>query len=112
MATYQEINAFVGEHYSGLYVSHLYKATGVLAEHEVWISHLYSPDGPKVFTLARPDGRLLDVSNSVHRLQGIDTLGRCEWFALCPNDAVKLIPHVGLGLVAACQSCADFVESC
>lgn len=32
---------------------------------------------------------------------------RCEYFALCTNDADGYVKHPILGLVPTCQRCAD-----
>jgi hypothetical protein len=37
-------------------------------------------------------------------------MARCEWFALCENEATKLIPHPILPDVPTCDRCAKRVE--
>jgi hypothetical protein len=37
--------------------------------------------------------------------------GVCEWFALCTNPAIGLLPHPVLKLVPVCQRCCDKVEA-
>ena len=32
---------------------------------------------------------------------------RCQWFALCMNDAAVLVPHPVLGDVPTCHRCAQ-----
>lgn len=32
---------------------------------------------------------------------------RCQWFALCENEATTTEPHPVLGNVPICQRCAD-----
>lgn len=31
----------------------------------------------------------------------------CQWFAMCDNDAVGVVPHPALDVVPTCRRCAD-----
>lgn len=45
------------------------------------------------------------------RLAAIETrVRRCEWFALCENEATHDEPHPVLGSVPCCDRCATFAS--
>lgn len=39
-----------------------------------------------------------------------DEVQRCEWFALCGNEATTSLPHPVLGDVPVCDRCRKLIE--
>jgi hypothetical protein len=41
----------------------------------------------------------------------VEEIPACQWFALCPNEAVTMRPHPILGEVPICERCDERISA-